>query len=119
MSVVAYALAFPQAAPAAAAIRALADCAAVASLGLAIVPVLEEEGRRRTELLARSTGPLAAVSAAWLAAEVLRHLLAAAQTAAVPLLHLGMRTLRIYTLQTMAGRAGLLSIGAAAVVCAV
>lgn len=117
-SVVAYVLAFPQAAPASAAIRALADCAAVTSLGLAIVPALDES-RRRNELLTKSAGSLVAVSAAWLAAELVRQLLAAAQTAAVQLVDLGVRTARDYTLQTVAGRAGLVTISAAAVVCAI
>jgi putative copper resistance protein D len=117
-SVVAYAIAYPQAAPVAAAVRALADCAAVGSLGLAIVPALEA-GRRRAELAARAAGPLIAVSAAWLVAEVLRQLLTAAETAAVPLLGLPVRTVGDFTLHTVAGRAGLLSVGAAAVVCAV
>jgi copper resistance protein D len=117
-SVVAYAIAYPQAAPAAVAVRALADCAAVGTLGLAIVPALEA-GRRRAELAARAAGPLIAVSAAWLVAEVLRQLLTAAETAAVPPLGLPVRTVGDFTLQTVAGRAGLLSVGAAAVVCAI
>lgn len=54
-SVVAYAIAYPQAAPAGAVVRALADCAAVGTLGLAIVPALEV-GRRRAELAARAAG---------------------------------------------------------------
>src|ERR1700726_4476414 len=117
-SVAAYAIAYPQAAPAAAAVRALADCAAAGTLGLAIVPALET-GRRRAELAARAAGPLIAVSAAWLVAEVLRQLLTAAETAAVPPWALPARTVGDFTLQTVAGRAGLLSVGAAAVVCAV
>src|SRR6202521_1486765 len=116
-SVVAYAIAYPQAAPAAAVVRALADCAAVGTIGLAIVPALEP-GRRRAELAARAVGPLIAVSAAWLVAEVLRQLLTAAETAAVPPLGLPVRTVGDFTLQTVAGRAGLLSVGAAAAVCA-
>src|ERR1700730_5332185 len=62
-SVVAYAIASPRAPAAAAVVRALADCAAVGTLGLAIVPALET-GRRRAELAARAAGPLIAVSAA-------------------------------------------------------
>jgi copper resistance protein D len=117
-SVVGYAIAYPQGAPTAAAVRALADCAAVGSFGLAIVPALEMS-RRRGELASRAAGPLIVVSAAWLVAEFLRQLLAAAQTAALPLLGLPVRTVLRFTLQTVAGRAGLLSVSAAAVVCAV
>jgi putative copper resistance protein D len=117
-SVVGYAIAYPQAAPAAAAVRALADCAAVGSLGLAIVPALEA-GRRRAELATRAAGPLIAVSAAWLVAELVRQVLTASETAALPPLGLPVRTVGAFTLQTVAGRAGLLSVSAAAVVCAI
>jgi len=117
-SVVAYAIAYPQAAPAAAAVRTLADCAAVGSLGFAIVPALEV-GRRRAELAATAAGPLIAVSAAWLVAELVRQVLAAADTAALPPLGVPVRTVLGFTVQTVAGRAGLLSVCTAAVVCAI
>ncbi len=117
-SVAAFAVAYPQAAPASAVVRAVADCAAVGSLGLTIVPALEE-GRRRAELSARAAGPLVAFSAAWLVTELLRQLLAAAQTAGMPLVDLPVRTALEFTLQTVAGRAGLISVCAAATVCAI
>src|ERR1700730_1942639 len=117
-SVVAYAIASPRAPAAAAVVRALADCAAAGTLGLAIVPALET-GRRRAELAARAAGPLIAGSAAWPGAGVRGPLLTAAEPAAVPPLGLPVRTVGDFTLQTVAGRAGLLSVGAAAVVCAV
>src|SRR6202022_4803924 len=78
-----------------------------------------EAGRRRAELATRAAGPLIAVSAAWLVAELLRQLLTAAETAALPPLGLPVRTVGAFTLQTVAGRAGLLSVSAAAVVCAI
>jgi copper resistance protein D len=116
-SVIAFVLASPHAAPAEAAVRALADCAAVGSLGLSFVGALDT-GRRRDELVAAAVGPLIAVSAAWLVAEVVRQALSAAQAAAVPLTRVGMGTVTAFTLHTTAGRAGLLSAVAAAVVCA-
>ncbi len=117
-SVIAVALAFPDAAPAAAAVRAVADCAAIGTLGLAIVPALDT-GRRREELAALAAGPLVAVSAAWLLAELIRQVVAVAQMAALPVLSLPLRTVADFTLDTVAGRAGLVSAAAAAVVCAV
>jgi putative copper resistance protein D len=114
-SVLAFTLAFQQAAPAAAALRALADRAAVASLGPTIVPALDV-GRRRAELAAGARGPLIGFSAGWLVAELARQLLAAAQAAGLPLVLLPARAALEFTLQTVAGRAGLVSIGAAAAV---
>lgn len=101
-----------------AALRALADCAAVASLGLAIVPALEV-GRRRAELAARADRPLIVFSAAWLVAELARQLLTAAQTAGLPPMALPVRTALQFTWHTVAGRAGLVSLTGAAVVCAI
>ena len=116
-SLIAFAIASPQAAPAAAVLRALADCAAVVSLGLVIVPALEVD-RRRSEFAARAAGPLVVSSAVWLVAELARQLLAAAQTAGLHVVDLRVHTAVEFSLQTVAGRAGLVSIGAAAAVCA-
>src|SRR5581483_10347225 len=92
--------------------------AAVGTLGLAIVPALDT-GRRRTELAAGAARPLIAVSAAWLVAEVVRQALTAASTAGLPVVRLPAGMLVDFTLRTVAGRAGLVSVVAAAVVCAV
>lgn len=115
-SATALALAYPEAVPATAAARAIADCAAVATLGLAIVPAFDTE-RRRSELASRATVPLIAASAAWLVAELTRQLLAAAQTAGLPVHRLPLRAFLEYTLHTAPGRADLVSVAAAALVC--
>ena len=64
-------------------VRAVADCAAVVALGLAAVPMLDDE-RYRGELIGRATAPLAVAGAVWLVAELGRLIVAAAQAAAVP-----------------------------------
>ena len=71
--------------------RAVADCAAVVSLGLAAVPMLDDE-RYRDELIRRATAPLAVAGAVWLVAELSRLIVAAAQAAAVPVWRLGVAT---------------------------
>ena len=116
--VAAWSLAYPQAAPASASARAIADYAAVATLGLAAVPAFDT-GRHRAELAGRAASPLAAVSAAWLLTEVIRQLLVAAQQAAVPLTRLAVRAALEFALHTTPGRAGLASITSAALVCVV
>jgi copper resistance protein D len=117
-SVVAFVLASGHAAPSEATVRAVADCGAVGTLGLSIVGALDT-GRRRDELVATARGPLIAVSAAWLVAELVRQAVSAAQAAALPVTRLGMGTVTEFTLHTTAGRAGLLSAVTAAVVCAI
>ena len=52
-------------------VRALADCAAVVTLGLAVVPMLDT-GRHREELTLRACGPLAWAAGFWLFAELCR-----------------------------------------------
>lgn len=59
----AWLLAGGQAAPAESAVRAVADVAAAAVLGLAVLPVLDEP-RHRTELVRAAGGPLAVASVA-------------------------------------------------------
>lgn len=96
--------------------RILADAAAVGSIGFAIVPALDS-GRRRDEVVASSAGPLIVVSALWLVSEVVRLAASAAEAAAVRLPQLSVQTAAAFAWHTSAGRAGLLSAGAAAVVC--
>ncbi|MCW2685986.1 MAG: Copper resistance protein [Mycobacterium sp.] len=112
--VAAWSLAYPDGSPATVLVRTLADCAAVVTLGLAAVPLLET-GRYRGELSARATGPLAAAAAVWLVAELTRLVVTAAQTTAVPVMRLGLRTPVQFALDTTAGRSGLVSVAAAAV----
>lgn len=111
----AWVLTYPQHAIAATVTRAAADGAAVVVLGLALVPLLDIP-RYRAELSARSSSALVIASAAWLVAEVARLCTAAAATAAVPLSTLGVRTTVEYAVSTVAGRADLICVLAAALV---
>jgi copper resistance protein D len=115
-SVAAWALAYPQSSLPVTLVRAIADCAAVICLGLAVVPMLDDQ-RYRSELTRRATAPLAAVGAVWLVAELGRLIVGAAQAAAVPVWRLGAPTTIDFTLGTAAGRAGTLSVAAAAALC--
>jgi copper resistance protein D len=114
-SVAAWSLAYPQTSLTATLVRAVADCAAVTTLGLAAVPMLDLD-RYRGELIGRATAPLTAASAVWMLAELTRLIVAAAQAAAVPVSRLGVQTAVDFALHTAAGRAGLFSFAAAAVV---
>lgn len=96
-------------------IRALADGAAIVTLGLAAVPLLESD-RYRAELSRRAAGPLAVAAAIWLLAEIVRLTVEAAQTAGVGFWQIGVRTLTDFGLHTASGRSGLVGIVAALVV---
>jgi len=82
------------------------------------VPMLDID-RYRGELIRRATGPLTVAGAAWLLAELLRLGVAAAQAAAAPLSRLGVHTAADFAVHTTAGRSGLFSVVAAALVCVV
>ncbi|WP_120270966.1 copper resistance D family protein [Mycolicibacterium novocastrense] len=110
-----WALAYPHGSLSSTVVRVLADCAGVATLGLAVVPMLDGE-RHRGELLARSTRPLAAASVLWLLAELSRMIVAAAQTASLPVFRLGVQTTLDFATTTAAGRAGMLALVAAAAI---
>ncbi|MDT5208444.1 MAG: copper resistance protein [Mycobacterium sp.] len=97
-------------------VRALADGSAVVTLGLAAVPMLDID-RYRGELIRRATAPLTIAAAAWLLAELLRLGVATAQAAAIPISRLGLHTTVDFALHTAAGRSGLFSASAAALVC--
>ncbi|WP_240630833.1 CopD family protein [Mycolicibacterium sp. GF69] len=114
-AVLAWALAYPQASLGPTAVRVLADCAAVATLGLTVLPMLDGE-RYRGELLTRATRPLVAASGLWLLAELTRALVAAAQAAEVPIGRLGVQTTIEFVTATAAGRASGLAVVAAALV---
>lgn len=111
----AWALTYPQVAFGATVTRAAADVAAVVVLGLALVPMLDVP-RYRDELATRSAAAMTVAAALWLVAEVARLFTAAAATAAVPLSTLGVRTTVEYAISTVAGRADLISVLAAALV---
>jgi putative copper resistance protein D len=115
-SIAAWSLAYPQNSLAATLVRALADAAAVTTLGLGVVPVLDT-GRYRDELIHCATAPLAVAAGGWLVAEMRRLVVAAAQTAAVPVFGLGLRTSVDFALSTTAGRSGLFSAAAPGLIC--
>lgn len=114
----AWALARPELSPAGSAVRAVADCAAVATLGLAAVPFLDT-GRHRAELSRTAAAPCGVAAAVWTVAEAVRLIVATAQAAALPVGAVGVRTYADFVLHTAVGRAGVLSALAAAVVCVV
>jgi copper resistance protein D len=111
----AWLLAGRQAAPAGSAVRAVADVAAAAVLGLAVLPALDEP-RHRGELIRSAAGPVAVAAVVWLLAEAVRLTLSAAQAADVPLARLRLHTVVEFS-TTVGGRAALLSLTAAALVC--
>lgn len=116
-SVAAWALAGPSNSLSATAARAAADCAAVVTLGLAVVPLLDT-GRYRDELTRAATAPLAVSAAVWLLTELVRLIVLSAQTAALSVAAVGPRTYFDVITHTAAGRSGAVSAVAAAVVCA-
>lgn len=116
-AVAAWALARQQNSLALTLVRAGADGAAVVTLGLAAVPMLDID-RYRGELTRRATGPLTIAGAVWLIAELVRLCVSATQAAAIPLWRLGVHTVTDFALHTMPGRSGLFSAIAAALVCA-
>lgn len=116
--VMAWTLAYPGAALAPALARAIADGAAVITVGVAGVPALDA-GRYRFQLARRATAPLVASSAVWLVAELVRLVLAGAEATGTGVTQLGIGTAVEFALRTAHGRAGLLTITAAAAVCAV
>lgn len=115
-SVGAWSLAYPQGSLSGTAVRALTDCAAVVTLGLAVVPLLDTE-RYRAELIRRTSAPLAVAAAAWLVAELTRLVVVAARTAGVGVTDVGMGTTADVAVQTTVGRSVLFSSAAAALIC--
>lgn len=117
-SALAWALTYPHSSAAGTVIRALTDCAAIITLGLAAVPLLESD-RYRAELVRRAADPLALAASAWLLTEVVRLTLESAQTAGVGFWQVGVQTLADFGLHTTAGRSGLVGIVAALIVAVV
>ena len=112
-AVAAWSLAYPQNTLGASMIRACADVAAVVTLGLAVVPRLDD-ARFRTELAGRAAGPLILSAAVWTTAELVRLLVSAAEAAGVPVGALDVRTATEFAVSTSAGRSGLVCLTAAA-----
>jgi putative copper resistance protein D len=115
---VAWSLAYPAGPLADALVRAVADAAAVVTLGLAVAPALDA-ARYRTALLRRATRPLVTASAIWLVAELVRLLMAAADAAGTSVTGLRLGIAWEFGAQTAPGRAGVFTVLAATVVCAV
>lgn len=112
--VLAWALAYPTSSLGPALVRGVADVAAVATVGLAVVPMLDGP-RYRDELGRRATAPLVSASVVWLVAELIRLVLAGAEAAGTAVTDLGVVTAWEFAVHTAVGRAGLLTIAAAAV----
>ena len=113
----AWILARPDGALASILTRVLADGAAVLVLGLAVAPWLDI-ARYRTELARRSTAVMAVAAWVWLAAELIRLVTTAADTAGVAVRDLGVRTAIEFAVSTTAGRADLICVVAALLVVA-
>jgi putative copper resistance protein D len=108
-------VAYPQAAPAATVVRALADSGAAVTLGLALVPMLDA-GRHRDELTRRASGPLAWAAGCWLLTELCRVVVGAAGATALPVTRVSLNTTAEFAIATSAGRSSVFSVVAAAVV---
>ncbi len=117
-AVSAWGLAFPHNSLADTLIRSAADCAAVVTLGLAVIPMFDV-GRYRRELADRAARPLILASAVWAVAEVVRLVVSAAQAAGASAARLGVRTAVEFATVTTAGRSGLVCAAAAVVVAVV
>lgn len=85
------------------------------TVGLTVVPALDGP-RYRDELLRRATVPLLASSAVWVAAEVVRLVVATAEAAGRSLPGVGLRTVWDFTAHTAPGRAAVVTIAAAVAV---
>lgn len=110
--VAAWALAYPAVPLAGAAVRTLADAAAVVTVGLAVVPVLDG-ARHRDELVRRATVPLVVAAAVWAVAELIRLLVAASEAAGTSVVRLGADQAWQFAAHTTVGRAGVLTVVAA------
>ncbi|WP_018603217.1 CopD family protein [Mycobacterium sp. 155] len=108
----AWALAYPQSSVGDASARAAADGAAVVTVGLAVVPMLDT-ARYRAESIRSTTGPLVWSSVLWLLAELVRLIVETARAADASVLHLGVRTSTEFALHTTAGRSTVAGIVAA------
>lgn len=115
---VAWGLAYPQNSVALSVVRAVSDIAAVIALGLVVVPAFDVE-RYRGELAGRAARPLIVVSAVWAIAELVRLFVGAAEAAGSSAGRVGVRTAVVFAVDTAPGRAGLVCLAAAVVVCAV
>jgi len=112
------ALALALGSPASSLVRAVCDGAAVVTLGLVLVPTLDVQ-RYRGELAARAARHLVLASAVWTVAELVRLVVGAAEAAGWSAARVGVRTTVAFATDTAAGRAGLVCLTAALMVCVV
>ncbi len=115
---VAWGLAYPEDSPVPGLVRAIADGAAVVVLGLLVLPAFDAE-RYRDGLADRAARPLIVVSALWAIAELVRLSVGAAEAAGSSAGRVGVRTTFVFAVDTAVGRAGVVCLVAAAVVCVV
>ena len=97
-------------------VRALADCAAAATLGLAVVPMLDTGRLPGASSTPRAGCPLGWAAGLWLFTELCRLVVGAAAAAAVPVSRVGLTTTAEFATATSAGRSGLFSVAAAGLV---
>jgi putative copper resistance protein D len=109
-----WALAHPALPLAITTVRALADGAAVLTLGLATAPLLESP-RYRDQLLARCDRLMGWAAGGWLLLEALRLALATAAAVAVPLTEVSVATMSRFAAVTAPGRSALFGICAGAI----
>jgi copper resistance protein D len=113
-TVLTWALGFPRNSLGSSAIRAVADCAAVLTLGLAAVPMLEIP-RYREDVARRARTPLILGAAVWVVAELARLIWSAADASGALVTHVGARTAIEFAVDTAAGRSDLVCVAAGAV----
>jgi len=111
-----WALGRPQTPAADTAVRTVADCAAVVTLGAAVVPWLDDAGRRRAELVERAGRPLLIGAAVWLLAELARLVVQAARAAGRPATTVEAATVIRYATDTTLGRSVVFSLVCATLV---
>jgi len=117
-AVTAWGLAYPQNSLGTTLVRSTADCAAVVTLGLLLVPWFDDR-RYRDGLADLAARPLTVVCAVWVVGELVRLFTGAAAAAGASTWRVGVRTTVEFAVDTAAGRADLVCLAAAAVVCVV
>ncbi|UXA17897.1 CopD family protein [Mycobacterium sp. SMC-4] len=113
--VLVWALGHPDVSLGTTAVRAVAVVAAVVTLGLSVVPLLDT-GRHRRELHASAGAPMIVGSAVWLVAELARAMFNSASAAGTTVWSVGWRTSYDYLVLTAPGRAALLTMACAGLV---
>lgn len=108
----AWGLAYPQNSLSDSIIRAIADIAAIVTLGLAVVPAFDEQ-RYRSDVADAAAGALITSSAVWAAAELVRMFGTAVRASGVAAQRLDVGTAVDFAVATPPGRVGLLGLATA------